>query len=640
MIGLKINNTWLNLFPNTSLNITIRNPLFDIDAIERVFSYPFNLPTTPHNMNVFGYSNRLDVEADTHQFDAQLWIDGAPFEEGILIVQNPNEKSIKCIFQNKSMGLVEEFSEKKIKELTYPNYGFTFIPKVYLKLDISTQTTQTQSIINIEGVEFTGGTSNLQSLVDDINTEFPGLASWDDAFPSEKHLTLSPDKKITVKLLPGPFSPTAFLFFEQRDYVDWTNSSLLQSNVFWSVGLNTFLNNPATVFNFDFAVPTMRLRGFFNKENPNYNNLINEFENGNYLIPTSPGAEPSTFSIYNDHTFVPFIYNKTVLDAIKDNTTIEELGGDFYTNTELSKLIIHNVTPLDTAFNDRHYHDIRNSDLDESTKYSPGWKGVINYADHIPFEGTVKEYLLALAQQFGLIFIYQNNTFYLRLAKNILNSPVQDWTSKAEPAYDQEPKQFDGFEIDYDRQDDTTDYLELDPLTSGAGDFEYLLPFFTYEDLIHSAGTRAILVPSHPEQANISINNPAGTLQIETSATLRLLFFRGLQNDNEGNSYPMASYSNYDFAGNKIGDYSLAIDGTDGLYQQFLSEYINLLQKGKEVEKIIRLDIQDIINEKEFKTPRKKIFHPMGEMIGVIKSIQIKASVKGLSPAKVTFVKQ
>lgn len=51
----------LDLNPNTELNIVWENPLFLTDRIPAAFSISFDLPATPNNLKVFNYPNRVPV---------------------------------------------------------------------------------------------------------------------------------------------------------------------------------------------------------------------------------------------------------------------------------------------------------------------------------------------------------------------------------------------------------------------------------------------------------------------------------------------------------------------------------------------------------------------------------------------------
>ncbi|MCH2046312.1 MAG: hypothetical protein MK212_19515, partial [Saprospiraceae bacterium] len=84
---------------------------------------------------------------------------------------------------------------------------------------------------------------------------------------------------------------------------------------------------------------------------------------------------------------------------------------------------------------------------------------------------------------------------------------------------------------------------------------------------------------------------------------IALLFYRGQRNiptinaDNqETNSYPLATPLNYDWYGNKIGNYALVWTGTYGLYETWWKEWHEAMQRMRPVTYQTRLKAKDISN--------------------------------------------
>lgn len=65
-----------------------------------------------------------------------------------------------------------------------------------------------------------------------------------------------------------------------------------------------------------------------------------------------------------------------------------------------------------------------------------------------------------------------------------------------------------------------------------------------------------------------------------------LMFDRGMQEDDNGDDYPMASSVNLDLAGNSLGNYSLVMDGDAGLYEQFLKPWYEFILNAEEVRRM------------------------------------------------------
>jgi hypothetical protein len=64
-----------------------------------------------------------------------------------------------------------------------------------------------------------------------------------------------------------------------------------------------------------------------------------------------------------------------------------------------------------------------------------------------------------------------------------------------------------------------------------------------------------------------------------------LLFYRGIQQDADGYDYPFASVTRYGPTGTALGNYELMLNGTYGLFENFLNEYYNwLMNRSRPVE--------------------------------------------------------
>ena len=230
------------------------------------------------------------------------------------------------------------------------------------------------------------------------------------------------------------------------------------------------------------------------------------------------------------------------------------------------------------------------------------WKDKFDLSDHVP-DMSLKKFLLSLDGEFCIFFSLEAGKLKLISRKSKLNSPIEDWTKLSEPAYSQTFNTSNGYEMDYDRQGDKTYPPALDKITIGKGEEKYQFPWFTFEDEKNTPfedEDRSWLTPISEEEGTstmFKINNPF---------TMRLLFYRGMQLDSEGYNYPLATHGSQNYSGDEIGNYSLAIQGDKGIHKIWWKDYIQLITEGKEIEKILRLDIQTILKEKQFKNPRKK----------------------------------
>ena len=70
----------------------------------------------------------------------------------------------------------------------------------------------------------------------------------------------------------------------------------------------------------------------------------------------------------------------------------------------------------------------------------------------------------------------------------------------------------------------------------------------------------------------------------------------------------------------------------------FGKAYAELLS-AETVTKVVRLKIQDLLQIRKWKNSRRRIWHKEGELIGVIKRVQFKASTKGITLSQVELIK-
>ena len=98
MLGLKINDHFLELDPKTSITITLINPAFDAESTSRIYTYPFKIKLTPKNRSIFQHAHRLDVNGKTKYTDAELHIESQLFEKGILEILRTTGKQIEAVF--------------------------------------------------------------------------------------------------------------------------------------------------------------------------------------------------------------------------------------------------------------------------------------------------------------------------------------------------------------------------------------------------------------------------------------------------------------------------------------------------------------------------------------------------------------
>jgi hypothetical protein len=76
---------------------------------------------------------------------------------------------------------------------------------------------------------------------------------------------------------------------------------------------------------------------------------------------------------------------------------------------------------------------------------------------------------------------------------------------------------------------------------------------------------------------------------------LRLLFDRGLRLDSQGQPYPLATWGQFDFAGNTIGQSTLHWDGPTGLYATWHAGWLAFLSRATSKERTMQFSLADLL---------------------------------------------
>jgi len=99
MIGIRIDNTFLDLYGNTSITFDLNTPVFlgeDVEVLPGSFSFPINLPATTRNVRTLGYPQVEDNE-DRFRIDepCEVLVDGNVLFRGRLTVRSASFKTIR-----------------------------------------------------------------------------------------------------------------------------------------------------------------------------------------------------------------------------------------------------------------------------------------------------------------------------------------------------------------------------------------------------------------------------------------------------------------------------------------------------------------------------------------------------------------
>jgi len=115
MLNIKVENTNLDLLPNTTLSFTINSTIWDFNKITGSYILPFQLPLTPLNQRLLNFPFNPEVESQ-EDYNCEIYVKGIFFKEGKLSIEEANNNKIKAsILINISK--ISEYADKKLSEL-------------------------------------------------------------------------------------------------------------------------------------------------------------------------------------------------------------------------------------------------------------------------------------------------------------------------------------------------------------------------------------------------------------------------------------------------------------------------------------------------------------------------------------------
>lgn len=118
MIEITVNNTVLDLYPNTNLRVELQSPLFDEDTITNDKVLWFDIPLTQANQQAFDYANYKEVKAaklSLRNYDITYRYANGHKYKGKLVIQTIDDRRVRAgIFLN---GFLVDFKDTKLADL-------------------------------------------------------------------------------------------------------------------------------------------------------------------------------------------------------------------------------------------------------------------------------------------------------------------------------------------------------------------------------------------------------------------------------------------------------------------------------------------------------------------------------------------
>lgn len=119
-ISINGNNIELDNNSEITLSTTLRS-IAKLDTLNGEFSFSFNIPTTPSNNKILGYTNDISVYNKFNtNYKALITIDDIVVLEGNLLINSIDSESYKCnVYINKTNTLNDIFGDMKLSEINW-----------------------------------------------------------------------------------------------------------------------------------------------------------------------------------------------------------------------------------------------------------------------------------------------------------------------------------------------------------------------------------------------------------------------------------------------------------------------------------------------------------------------------------------
>jgi predicted DNA-binding protein YlxM (UPF0122 family) len=341
------------------------------------------------------------------------------------------------------------------------------------------------------------------------------------------------------------------------------------------------------------------------------------------------------------HTLVPLPHLEPLLGAISESVGLTGISGSFLADTEVQSLILWHNTPIDLVVGDLDYIVDRGEDWVENKKHT--YRPTFNLAEFLP-DITALDLVQRLANTFCLFLRTKQGRLIITPVRDLLRAAPEDWTSISEPYDNQAFPNYEGYTLDYDRQgDETNEPPQLQRVDGGPEAQEFICPIYTLFERVEAdqylldfetgIPIRSWRIPYIAEEGRSSYFN------LSKPASLRLLWWRGIQEDSAGQNYPLATHGRIGFGGTQVGNYSLDWSGPGGLLETWWVEYIKLLTHGKPIMRKVRLTGAQINEIAKWQSVVKKaIYDEHGQTTAVVKSVNVKIGINHIKTAKVEFV--
>jgi hypothetical protein len=552
----------LDIDSETAVQIEYENPLFVFDALPGAATYNFTIPASPNNNQTFEQANTIATDTRSlGTYPCQIFADEIPLLKGFLTIESATQNRYNC-------SIACDFLET-LREVYLDTQ---FIHTETTTIDFGTPIEFTQQVL--EG-EYIGNGAIAEAHANAANAAtypaythcFPvmyneAFFSTAATFPEIAPEWLSPydPRNNYSNLITAGQTPVDNNRLVPCMYVAWALAATMQKN-------NLLLSGNAL-------------------DDPEWNSLIiyNNFALDNWILDINTHL--------TDVQYARHLPNILVSDFLLDLRKKFNLCFFFDLNTNaVGAYFAHSLATNPTATDISQYIEPQYSIQFGSQTKAPTLCHLPDETDAYAtrFDEEITDFTLsgqantvdglpAYAPADQIYYVVSENAYYHYTETEDPGAPGTNIAQWQRFSYKYECATNDGSNIE-----STLPLLmaELPRFGSDNPNTTWVVPRTE-----HAGSALALLNRTNPSLLPDAIYSYPYN---HHPFALRYAFYRGLQPDSQlaGYEYPLATPTAFNAHGDRVGNYTLDFNGTDGIYAQFWKPFIDRIADAKVVEKTL-----------------------------------------------------
>lgn len=591
MISIKVGNTYLDTFNDTSITFDLINPLFADEIGANSYSFSFNLPNTPKNRKALGYIEIiLTPQPDFEIPEAIIFFKTLPLFHGVFSINEVNQRNIAVSFNVDQSAFAVAYKDKKMRD-----YSFGGVRDIGNGADMSAHANSliTQTVDDADYVFFP--VANLNFYDGNDNDNFRGRMNYyTSANGFENNIAHAQDQRnFETNLVPFP-------------YLIYTLKTMLAELGYSLEGTDAWYN--------DEEIRTLTMHNTV---------ALDQLVNVEDLFPGA-GYEDKNVNIFKDSiTLADHMPDIKTGEALKGIMNLFGLGFFVYEREKRVK-----VSTRKELINSNEIIDWTRKSMDNASVINDRVAGF-----SFGYELDNDDSVMTDIKDVSNMNINESVEFDGQLPTNNQNDILETLRLvEMQHAY---------YKYSYDT-DQRANFWgrfshSMEGITVGNGNKEVTSIFSTIpmarQDIPSILISDWRMIP-YTSQVGTSTINELG----RNSFAPRLMFYRGMQPQFRSNTeYPLGSSNIYNAQEEIIANYSLFWDGEAGLYEKWWKEWAEARMNSKTFKQAFRLALTDIMMidwEKKYRIRTRQ-----GDTNAFVKKINITLTNRGLSPAQAEMIR-